>query len=59
MQVKAGEVEPELLAKAERILNRMERRLVALDTDYRDAKDKATGALQGENNLVCMGWGWG
>ena len=47
MQVKAGEADPEMLTRAERILNRMERRLVSLDSDYKDAKQKASGALAG------------
>ncbi|PNW72528.1 hypothetical protein CHLRE_16g688526v5 [Chlamydomonas reinhardtii] len=47
-KVKAGEAEPELLDKAERTLGRMERRLLALDRDYKQAKQSASGALQGQ-----------
>lgn len=35
------------LPQAERTLDRMERRLLALDRDYRAAKQSASGALQG------------
>ncbi|KAG2447430.1 hypothetical protein HYH02_007756 [Chlamydomonas schloesseri] len=47
-KVKAGEAEPALLDKAERTLGRMERRLLALDRDYKQAKQNASGALQGQ-----------
>ncbi|GIL89995.1 hypothetical protein Vretimale_18008 [Volvox reticuliferus] len=47
VKVQTGEAEPEMLAKAERTLSRMERRLLDLDRDYWAAKQNAKGALAG------------